>query len=194
LSVDYQQTAHAMCNAHHLRELDGWARHQPDRCAWAATLAQVLRDAWQAVKTARAAGHDHLDDTVLTDLHTRWQAGIAAGDLACQTDQADPAGPPRKGGRQPIRALLNRMRGLDPEIWQFTRNFAVPFDNNQAERDIRMTKIQMKISGCWRTTANAEHWLRIRSYISTLTKHGQDVLTALRNALTGNPWLPPLPE
>ncbi|WP_344504042.1 IS66 family transposase, partial [Dactylosporangium maewongense] len=81
-----------------------------------------------------------------------------------------------------------------PEIWCFTRDLRVPFDNNQAERDIRMTKIQMKISGAWRTTTGAHHWLQVRSYISTATKHGQNTLTALRHALTGNPWLPPLPE
>lgn len=135
LAVDYQQTGHAMCNAHHLRELDGWAAHQPDRCAWAATLAQVLRDAWHAVKTARTAGHQHLDPNLLASLHDRWQAGI---------DAAYQAYPPVKGIRHPVRALINRMRGLTTEIWHFTHNFTVPFDNNQAERDIRMTKIQMK--------------------------------------------------
>jgi hypothetical protein len=185
LMPDYQQTGHAMCNAHNLRELDGWAVKHPDKCAWAATLAQTLRDAWHAVKTARAHGAEHLHPELLASLKTRWHTGI---------DAAYQAYPPIKGIRHPVRALINRMRGLTPEIWCFTTDFRVPFDNNQAERDIRMTKIQMKISGGWRTTTGARHWLTVRAYISTATKHSQNILTALRDALTGNPWLPALPE
>lgn len=86
------------------------------------------------------------------------------------------------------------MRGFTREIWRFAHDFTVPFDNNQAERDIRMTKIQIKISGGWRTTPGARAWLRVRSYISTTGKHGIPAITALRDALTGNPWTPPLPE
>jgi transposase len=73
----------------------------------------------------------------------------------------------------------------------FARELSVPFTNNQAERDVRPTKTQMKISGCHRSADTARAWLTIRSYISTIRKHGADVLTALRDAITGNPWSPP---
>ena len=63
--------------------------------------------------------------------------------------------------------------------------------NNQAERDVRPTKTQLKISGCHRSAATATAWLRIRGYISTVIKHGENVLDTLRNAVTGNPWTPP---
>ena len=86
------------------------------------------------------------------------------------------------------------MRGFTAEIWRFAHDLGVPFDNNQAERDIRMIKVKMKVSGGWRTTGGAHDWLRIRSYISTLGKNNIHILTGLHNALTGNPWLPALPE
>jgi hypothetical protein len=74
----------------------------------------------------------------------------------------------------------------------FARDLSVPFTNNQAERDVRPTKTQMKISGCRRSKTTATAWLRVRAYISTVAKHGDNVLDALRQAITGNPWKPPL--
>ena len=74
----------------------------------------------------------------------------------------------------------------------FARDLSVPFTNNQAERDVRPTKTQMKISGCHRAEATAKAWLRVRGYISTVRKHGDNVLDALHDAITGNPWKPPL--
>lgn len=181
----YTSMAHALCNAHHLRELTGWAEHGPARHSWAQTLADLLREGKAAVDAAAAAGHDHLDQHVLADLDTRWIQAI---------DAAYAANPPPTGkGRGPILSLIDRMHGFTTEIWRFTRDFTVPFDNNQAERDIRMVKLQPKISGGWRTIHGARHWLRVRSYISTAAKHGIHILTAIRDALTGNAWMPTLP-
>lgn len=186
----YTEVDHALCNAHHLRELDGWAERDPTRYAFAAHLAALLREGHRAVTAAKAAHHDHLDPAVLTDLLHRWQHALDAGYQA----NPPPAAKAKGLGTNLIPALLNRMRGFTREIWRFAHDFTVPFDNNQAERDIRMTKIQLKISGSWRTTHGAKAWLRIRSYISTTSKHHINALTALRDALTGNPWLPALPE
>lgn len=181
----YTDVAHALCNAHHLRELTGWAEHDPDRHGWAATLADLLREGKTLVDAAVAAGRHRLDEQVLANLHARWDQTIEA---------AYAANPPPTGkGRGKILALVDRMRGFTTEIWRFAHDFTVPFDNNQAERDIRMVKLQPKISGGWRTIHGARNWLRIRSYISTATKHGLHILTALRDALTGNPWMPALP-
>ena len=66
----------------------------------------------------------------------------------------------------------------------------VPFDNNQAERDLRMVKLQQKISGCWRTLAGAAAFLALRSYLSTARKHGMNPLAVLRELFQGHPWLP----
>jgi transposase len=68
----------------------------------------------------------------------------------------------------------------------------VPFTNNQPERDVRPTKTQLKISGCHRSEATAKAWLRIRGCISTVGKHGDNILNALHDAITGKPWKPPM--
>jgi transposase len=181
----YAGITHALCNAHHLRELDGWAEHDPGRHGWAATLAALLREGKHLVDTATASHQHRLDEQVLADLLDRWQRAI---------DAAYAANPPPAGkGRGKILSLVDRLRGFTDEIWRFARDFAVPFDNNQAERDIRMVKLQPKISGGWRSIDSARDWLHVRSYISTAGKHGQHILTVLRDTLTGNTWLPALP-
>jgi hypothetical protein len=102
---------------------------------------------------------------------------------------------PRAPGRKQSKArnLLQRLRDREPEILRFATDLAVPFTNNGSERDLRPVKTQLKISGCHRATTGATAWLRIRGYISTVRKHGDDVLTALRDAINGNPWQPPQP-
>jgi transposase len=181
----YVHAEHAICNAHILRELIGWHETEPQRQRWAKDAIEVLLDANRAVAQTKAAGRDRLDPAQLAAFDQRWSEAITAGYTANPRPEAG------RGNR--IVALIDRLRTATTEIWRFTRNFAVPFDNNQAERDIRMVKLQIKISGGWRTTDGARDWLTIRSYISTVTKNGLNVLQALHDALTGNPWLPPQP-
>jgi transposase len=84
------------------------------------------------------------------------------------------------------------LRDREDHVLLFARDLSVPFTNNQAERDVRPTKTQMKISGCHRSETTAKAWLRVRGYISTVAKHGDNILDALREAITGKPWKPPL--
>jgi transposase len=181
--LSYRDVDHALCNAHLLRELSGWRDLDPDRHQWADQAITLLGQAYQATLHAAADGHTTLPTDTLDGYHQRWTDIIAAGHAAR----------PPGTGRNPIRALLNRMYGCTTEIWRFAHDLRVPFDNNQAERDIRMIKLQVKISGCWRTTTGADRWLRIRAYISTTMKNSINILQALRDALTGQPWLPATP-
>ncbi|HEY5183147.1 MAG TPA: transposase, partial [Dermatophilaceae bacterium] len=73
---------------------------------------------------------------------------------------------------------------------RFATDFRVPFDNNQAERDVRMVKLQQKISGGWRSDTGAHAFLDIRSYLSTAHKHQQSAMAVLRDLFTGQPWIP----
>lgn len=181
----YVDIDHAVCNAHILRELIGWHETDPDRHRWAGQAADLLREAHTAVVATRAAGRTHLPHRSLASYRHRWNKIITAG---YTTNPRPAAG---RGDR--AVALLDRLRTAHTEIWRFAHDFRVPFDNNQAERDIRMVKLQIKISGCWRTVTGARNWLRVRSYISTVIKNRLDTLQAIHDALTGNPWLPPLP-
>jgi hypothetical protein len=96
----------------------------------------------------------------------------------------------RSGYEKKAFNLLVRLDGQRADVLRFTVNFRVPFDNNQAERDIRMVKLQQKISGSWRTLEGAKNFCAIRSYVSTLRKQEHDVLTGRRRLFDGQAWLP----
>ena len=93
-------------------------------------------------------------------------------------------------GRSPQANLLRRLDEQREQVLRFANDFRIPFDNNLVERDIRMIKIQQKISGSWRTTAGADSFLALRAYISTARKQGRDVLDTLTQLAAHRPWLP----
>jgi hypothetical protein len=101
---------------------------------------------------------------------------------------------PDTGGRRPKRTkpqnLLLRLDEREQETLRFCHDFRVPFDNNLVERDLRMVKLQQKISGCWRTTKGAERFVAIRSYLSTARKQGRRPVVVLSELAAGRPWLP----
>ncbi|MFD8501111.1 IS66 family transposase [Amycolatopsis sp. NPDC059657] len=182
---------HALCNAHHQRELQAAAETHPAQ-QWHTALSEVLDELNAAAHAAREFHLDTIPDEVLTPLTRRYDGHIADG---LRLHPRNHTGHP-KGGRprqSTSRALLERLRKYRDDVLRFAFDLTVPFTNNQAERDIRMTKTQLKISGGWRTTTGATTWLTVRSYISTVRKNGINTLTALRDALTGNPWLPTHP-
>jgi transposase len=183
----YQQVSHALCGAHLLRELEAIS-DEPGQ-GWAAGMAELLADAKTAADRARAAGAERIDDELRARLHVRYQRLLADGHAA------NPP-PPRHGSRRgraprsPAANLLGRLDRQQVEVLRFLDDLRVPFDNNQAERDLRMVKLQQKISGCWRTMAGAQAYLTVRSYVSTARKHKENPLTVLRQLFRGNPWLP----
>jgi len=92
--------------------------------------------------------------------------------------------------RSPAGRLLVRLDAHRDEVLRCLDDLRVPFTNNQAERDLRMVKLQQKISGCWRTLVGAEAFLAVRSYLSTARKQGLNPLDVLCRLFQGNPWLP----
>ena len=94
-------------------------------------------------------------------------------------------------GRHPGYTLARRLQTRGAQVWRFAADFAVPFTNNPAEQPQRMVKLQMKIGGCWRSVRTAARYCLIRSYLGTARNHGIHPLDALRDAMAGNPWMPP---
>ena len=156
--------------------------------SWAAAMSALLLDAKQAVEQAIAAGEDRLSDRVLATIRECYRDVIALG------YEQNPGLDPDQGGRRPRRAkaqnLLLRLQERESEALRFATDFRVPFDNNLCERDLRMIKLQQKISGCWRTSQGAERFLAIRSYLSTARKQGQRPVEVLTRLSAGEPWLP----
>lgn len=182
---------HALCNAHHQRELQAAAETHPDQ-TWPAAISAILDELNAAAHTARELDLPHIPPEVLDPLTSRYDTQIRAGlDLHLRNHTGHPqGGRPRQS---PARRLLERLEKYRDDVLRFAFDLTVPFTNNQAERDIRMTKTQLKISGGWRTNHSATTWLTVRSYVSTVRKHGHNALTALHDAITGNPWLPTSP-
>jgi len=177
---------HALCNVHHLRELT-FIAEQYDQ-AWAADSKKLLQALHQAVATARAAGQEHLPAPRVTRAHQRYRALARAG-LAANPPQPKAPGAPGPPKRSPGGKLAERLGRYETEALAFLQDFRVPFDNNQAERDLRMLKVQQKISGGFRTPTGAARFARIRSYLSTARKQGYSPLTALQAACTGSPLI-----
>lgn len=175
---------HALCCAHIVREATGIAEFDPAAASdgWATGLVDLLGDAYRWVGHWAARGHHTLPAFKLDDLHARYDALVTRA-LAVH--------PPRPGRQTPARNLALRLSRRRDEFLRFATDFTVAFSNNVAEQAVRMVKTKTKVSGGFRTLAGAQTFLAIRGYICTVRKNGLQTLDALRDALTGNPWLPP---
>jgi transposase len=183
----YQGATHALCAAHLLRELEA-AAELPGQ-GWAAELGEWFTIACAQAALARDAGADRLQATVLAGLTDRYDRILATG-RAANPPPPRPPGRRRRRRRSPAVCLLERLQVHRDEVLRFLADLRVPPTNNLAERDIRMVKLQQKISGCWRTLDGAQAFLTVRSYVATARKHGVNPLAALRRLFEGDPWMP----
>jgi len=170
---------HALCNAHHLRELK--ALIDIDKEQWAWQMRDLLVEANGAVQGAIIEGAAALPTPVLRTLIKRYNAIVRRG-LAFHRNQPPLARQIGARGRAPHRPghnLLIRLHKFKRDVLRFLYDFAVPFTNNEAERDLRMMKVKMKISGGFRTMAGARTFARIRTVISTARKQGWNILQTL---------------
>jgi transposase len=157
--------------------------------AWANDLKDLLREMKAVTDQARTAGATQLPPAERDDFIARYEQLLAAGLAA----NPPPLHAHRRRGRLkqlPARTLLERLwLGCD-EVLAFLDDLAIPFDNNQAERDLRGLKLHQKVSGCFRSDAGADAFACLRGYLATLRKQGQALLAALETVFVGQPRYP----
>ena len=184
---------HFLCNAHHLRELQYILERYGQW--WAFQLSLLLVTIHCQVETLKAQGKGTLSSQEIAAFEARYEAILAQGFAENPMNTTSQEGAKKRGRpkRSPPRNLLERLRNQKASVLGFMYDFAIPFDNNQAERDLRMMKLKQKISGCFRSEDGARRFCRIRGYLATLRKQGHNVLDALIDLFSGNPQSP-LPQ
>ena len=182
---------HVLCNAHHVREL----RFIAEVCAepWAALMAALLNRAYGAVRRVTARGLAAFSLRQRQRYHAEYRLVLAKG-VRFHRQLGPPASTGKRGRKtqHPGKNLLDRLVNGEKETLAFVDDFTVPFTNNLAERDLRMTKVKMKISGGFRTQLGAENFFRIRGYLSTAQKQHWNMFDALSAAVRGEPFIPKL--
>ncbi len=184
----YMECQHGLCNVHHLRELTFFA--EEEKAVWAQYLKELLLGAKEAVKEARQAGQHSLDPQVLQKIETDYQEILGGASLMQPTLRG-------KGGRRKKteqQNLIDRLLKHQESVLAFMYDFRVPFDNNLAERDLRMMKVKEKVSGTFRSLQGAQSFARIRGYLSTIRKNEGNIVNGVRNAFAGQPFQIPQPK
>ena len=179
--------SHQLCCQHLLRDLEDAAQSYPD-AIWPGQIAGALRGLIHAANVARDQGLTAVPGKLTAEHLKLFKRGVAVG---LSEVRRVPGG--KKVKQPPARLLLECLRDREADVLRFLTDTAIPPTSNQAERDLRPAKTQQKISGRLRSEKTTRHRYAIRGYASTARKHGIVVLTAIRDALAGNPWIPPVP-
>ncbi|MHB1615226.1 MAG: IS66 family transposase [Actinomycetes bacterium] len=182
----YRNTTHALCNAYALGELQAVTdQSPPGQWCWAGQVADALRDLNDLICTARAATPDSLtglDQVALTDALARYRSAMRTG-AAATAERTTKL-------QAKHHALARRLINREDDYLRFTTDPQISFDNNAAEREIRMIKLRQKVSGCLRTISGAEQFCAIRSYLATASKYDTGFFHALTTLAEGHPWMP----
>lgn len=176
----YETCSHALCNAHHLRELT--CAHEQDAQVWAGQMKTLLEDINRAVHDADTS----FNEAQGKHYRRRYRTLLQQAQIECPApEQSQHKGKRGRVKRSKSRNLLERLIHYEGDVLRFMENPDVPFTNNQGERDIRMTKVQQKISGCFRSMEGAEIFCRIRGYLSTCRKQGVKTSRAMEMLFEG---------
>jgi transposase len=178
--------SHQLCTQHLLRDLEDAAQTYPD-AIWPGQIADALRGLIHAANLARDQGLAAVPGDMTAEHLTLFRRGVTVGLSEIRRV------PGAKSKQPPARTLLECLRHREADVLRFLTDTAIPPTSNQAERDLRPSKTQQKISGRLRSEKTTRDRYAIRGYASTAAKHGIAVFTAIRDALAGNPWIPPIP-
>jgi hypothetical protein len=179
--------SHQLCTAHLLRDIEDAAECYPD-AIWPGQIARELRALIHAANMARDQGLAAVPDELTAEHLKLFRNGVNVG---LSQVRRVPGGKNVK--QPPALTLLECLKHREADVLRFLTDTAIPPTSNQAERDLRPAKTQQKISGRLRSETTTRHRYAIRGYASTARKHGIDMFTAIKDALAGNPWIPPIP-
>ena len=186
LSYDAGLAGVQQCLAHLYRYLDDAYATGPESQAWTRQAGDALRAAAAAAGAARDASQASLDPALLAGLRHSYDQAVTCG-ISVNLSR------PWHKGNHPGLVLARRLKRKAAQVWLFATRLDVPATNNGSENAIRGYKLAAKISGCWRTLSTLQRHCRIRSYLTTARSHDRHPLAAIRDALTGNTWMPPHP-
>ena len=175
----FEHCTHSLCNAHHLRELT--RAHEQDEQSWANQMKNLLNEIYKNVQERES---NCLDIENIKKYQKRYRTILSKGKKECPLI-INKTGIGRKIRRCKARNLLERLERYEEDVLRFMKEGLVPFTNNQGENDIRMTKVQQKISGCFRSMDGANEFSLLRSYIVTAKKQGMGASEALRLLFRG---------
>jgi len=170
---------------HLLRDVDDAAQVYPD-AVWPVQIADALRGLIHQANLARERGLPAIADDIRNELITRLRHGVLVG-LSDTTSHG------RRPGERKARLLLQVLRDRQGDVLRFAHDLKVPPTSNQAERDLRPSKVQQNVSGRLTSEERTRDRYTIRGYVSTAAKHGLNMISVLRDALLGRPWMPDLP-
>jgi len=174
---------HALCNAHHIRELTYMHEHEDQE--WAQKMIDCLLEIKQSVEKAGEKGK-FISSSIMRNYEKKYKDILRQGFRKNPLSKENTRKKRGRPGKTKIQNLLVRLRDFQNETLGFMYDLEVPFDNNLAERDLRMIKVQQKISGLFRTMAGAELFCKIRSFISTVKKQGLNVIESIHQVMIGN--------
>ncbi|MGO8981178.1 MAG: IS66 family transposase, partial [Streptosporangiaceae bacterium] len=186
LSCDAGLAGVQQCLAHLYRYLDDAHAIDPESQIWTRQAGDALRAAPAAVRAARDARQAELHPALLDRLRHSYDQAVAFG-ISVSLSR------PWHKGKHPGLILARRLKRKAGQVWLFATRFDVPATNNGSENAVRGYKLAAKISGCWRTLSTLQRHCHIRSCLTTARSHGRHPLAAIRDALTGNIWMPPHP-
>ena len=175
---------HGVCNSHTLQELKALIVFEKE--PWASDMTTILLDALQLTKTARRQGRDAVEPEAFKEIERRY--GACCEQAITFHENQPSLTPPSKRKNQGRRKqrighnLALRIKALKTAVLLFLNDLTVPFTNNEAERDLRMTKVRQKVSGCFRTEEGAENFCILRTVIETAKMQGWDIMQTLRTA------------
>jgi len=183
----FDECEHSLCNAHHLRELQGIIDDYG--YSWAKKMKSFLEETYQLVKDAKDNGNKHLSEAICYELNKRYDEIIRHAFIETPPPPLKKEGKRGRPAKGKALCLLNRLNNYKEAVIDYIFDFNKPFDNNLAERDVRMMKVKQKISGTFRSNKGAQRFCEIRSFISTAIKQKQNIFDSINNIFLGESFL-----